>query len=291
MDDALLLLLPRELRSAVERVLKDETSRVEEIRCRIGQPVSVLRCGEMLRLPTERITQDHLDQLLERATSASVHAHAEEIQNGFLFTDSGYRIGLCGTVFHGRNGMVHIRELTSVNIRIPQAHPGCADKIFPHLIKDGFQSTLILSPPGYGKTTLLRELIRKLSLSGLRIAVADERGEIAAFGNSHPSFDLGPNADVMTGGKKADTAMMLLRAMNPQIMAFDEITCKEDLKAMMQVSGCGTELLATAHAADYSSLLRRSSYRKLLKAGIFQRAVWIQLLGQNRSYMIRELNS
>ena len=290
MEDAVLSLLPPAFRKTVAQALNAETSRVEEIRCRLGQPVSVVECGKLRLLPTDSISQEHLDGLFERAVNVSVHAHSEEIQNGFLFTDTGYRIGLCGTAYISRDGKTGIRELTSVSIRIPREIPGCSDKIFPMLIENGFRSTLILSPPGYGKTTLLRELIRKLSLSGLRVAVADERGEIAAGGNRRMGFDLGPNTDVMKGGRKAESAMMLIRAMNPQILAFDEITCSADLNAITLAAGCGAELLATAHAADSSSLHMRSAYRKLLKTGIFQRAVWIRLCDQKRNLVVEELN-
>ena len=103
-------------------------------------------------------------------------------------------------------------------------------------------------------------------------------------------FDLGPNTDVMKGGRKAESAMMLIRAMNPQILAFDEITCSADLNAITLAAGCGAELLATAHAADSSSLHMRSAYRKLLKTGIFQRAVWIRLCDQKRNLVVEELN-
>ena len=83
----------------------------------------------------------------------------------------------------------------------------CANGVFPELVKAGFQSTIIFSPPGYGKTTLLRDLIRKLSTSGFRVAVADERGEISGINRRQIGFDLGPNTDVMTGGRKAETAI------------------------------------------------------------------------------------
>ncbi len=287
--EALLSLFPREIRETLASALNDESKRTEEIRCRIGRPVTVLRNGRMEPLATENVTAAHLDYLFERVTNASVHAYAEEIQNGFLFTASGYRIGLCGTVYFSGQAIAGIRDITSVTVRIPRELRGCADEVYEKLVKNGFQSTLLLSPPGYGKTTLLRELIRKLSESGLRVAVADERGEIAAISCRRAGFDLGSNTDVMTGGRKGECAMMLLRAMNPQVLAFDEITANADLKAIKQAAGCGVELLATAHAADRTALRSRSLYRKLLKDGIFKKAVWIQMSNRGREYLVEDL--
>ena len=285
----LLQLFPVDLRDALASELRKDTCRIEEIRCRIGQPVSVLEGGNMKLLSTEIVSATHLDDLFERATSASVHTYTEQIQNGFLFTSSGYRVGLCGTVYYIGQAIAGIRELTSVSVRIGRELRGCADEVYPKLLENGVRSTLILSPPGYGKTTLLRELIRRLSLSGYRVSVADERGEIASIGSRRQGFDLGPNTDVMTGGKKAVSAMMLLRAMNPQVLAFDEITEKADLKAAMQAAGCGAALLSTAHAADRRTLRARALYRKLLKAGVFEKAVWIQMSEGRRKYVVEDL--
>lgn len=284
----LLQLFPKGMRDALASELRNDDNRIEEIRCRIGCPVSVLANGKVRLLSTENVAASHLDYLVERATCASIHAFAEEIQNGYLFTASGYRIGLCGTVYYSGQAIAGIRELTSVSVRIPHELCGCADDVYPKLLDNGFRSTLILSPPGYGKTTLLRELIRKLSLSGNRVSVADERGEIASISGRYPGFDLGPNTDVMTGGRKALSAMMLLRAMNPQILAFDEITDKSDLKAVIQAAGCGAALLSTAHAMDRETLQKRAIYRKLIKSGVFEKAVWIHISNGRRNYIVED---
>ena len=286
MNDSLLAMCPNDLRQEISVALSDRT---EEIRFRIGRPVSAITCGQGKPLSTAGVTAHHLDYLFERATNMSVHSYTEEIRNGYLFTSSGYRVGICGTVYYHGQNRAGIRDLTSVSIRIPHECPGCADKFYSQMIRDGYRSTLILSPPGFGKTTLLRELIRKLSQSGFRVSVVDERGEIAAVANRISGFDLGENTDIMTGGRKGESAMMLLRAMNPQILAFDEITDQDDLNFIIQAAGCGTAMLATAHAMDRTSLQRRELYQKLLQTGVFEKAVWIQMSHGKREYVVEEL--
>lgn len=287
----LLALFPTELRKAILSAVEDKSMKTEEIRCRIGQPVSVLGKGGLHLLSTAAVTPQQLDYLFERATSASFHAYEREIRNGFVFTSSGYRIGLCGACYYDGPSLAGIRDFTSVSIRIPHDVHGCANGVFPELVKAGFQSTIIFSPPGYGKTTLLRDLIRKLSTSGFRVAVADERGEISGINRRQIGFDLGPNTDVMTGGRKAETAIMLLRAMNPQILAFDEITDRADIDAIKQAAGCGAALLATAHALDRKTLQTRAIYRRLLNYGVFEKVVWIKMMNGKREYVVEELTT
>ncbi len=285
----ILRLFPSGLADALRACRADTPDVVEEIRCRVDRPATVLTASGARRVEGAVTTGADLDALLERAAEASLHTYAEELRRGFLHTSSGCRIGICGSAYCRDGALSGIRQISSVSVRIPHEVHGCADAVFPALTDGGFQSTLLLSPPGFGKTTLLRELIRRLSESGLRISVADERGEIAAVHDRAPRFDLGPNTDVMTGGAKGESCMLLLRAMNPQLLAFDEITAASDIAAVEAAAGCGVELLATAHAENSASMRQRALYRELLSSGIFKRAVWIRREGAARRYAIEAL--
>lgn len=255
----------------------------EEFRLRAGREATVLAGGEERRLfPGRTLTQGDLRKALEKATEASLHTAAESIRQGFVTTRSGCRVGVCGTVSPGT-----LRSFSSLAVRIPRQHRGAADGIFAEIKREGFRSTLIISPPGGGKTTLLRELVRLLSEGGSRVSVADERGEVAAMNDGVAGFDIGPFTDVMTGGAKAESVISLLRSMNPEIIALDEITAPADIEACEMASNCGVHLLATAHGADIEDLRDRPLYRKLLERRVFRQAVVIHRQRGERSYGLR----
>ena len=247
-----LALFPPALGQAIANTQRDRQELVEEICCRIGQVPVLLTQAHVYPAECRAILAGDLDYLLERATGASVYAAGEQIRQGYLQTAGGCRVGLCGCAYGQAAGQIDgIRQLSSVSVRIPHAVPGCADALLPQLLRDGFCSTLILSPPGSGKTTLLRECVRRLSDMGTRISLMDERGEIAAVQNRAPQFDVGANTDVMTGGQKAACCMMLLRAMRPDVLAFDEISAPEDIEAIVKPCGLGH-----SKARDISACMR-----------------------------------
>ena len=186
--------------------------------------------------------------------------------------------------------MRNLRSLSSVSIRIARQRPGAALPLLSGLMEGGrLCSTLIAAPPGMGKTTLLRDLVRCISdgdgTPPLRVGLADERGEVAALYGGVPQLRVGQRTDVIEGCPKAQGAMLLLRAMNPQVLAMDEITAPEDVGALLTAAGCGAALLATAHG-EGDELTRRPLYRTMLEERIFQRVVSIQRTEQGRSYTV-----
>ena len=178
----------------------------------------LLPSGEMEIASESPVRHEELNAVLELATGGSVHSAADSIKNGFITVSGGHRIGLCGTGVLKNKELTFIKDISSVSVRIAKEFPGIAEKLAPELVCGGvFQNTLIVSPPGYGKTT---DLIRILS-EDFRIAVADERGEIAAKYRGGPQFDVGRQTDVMEGVNKAGAMMLMLRSMSPQILAVD----------------------------------------------------------------------
>ena len=190
--------------------------------------------------------------------------------------------------------VTNLKQISSAVIRIAREQRGIAREIAPQLFREGrFASTLLLSPPGGGKTTLLRDLVRQLSsgegVPAQRITLVDERGEVAVMYRGQPQMDVGSRTDVLDGCPKALAIPMVLRAMNPQIIAVDEITVREDLQAMAQAAGCGVALLATIHAANTAELEQKPLYRELLANRVFRKAVLIRVSAAGRSYTVEDL--
>ena len=259
--------LPGRLREQALAQPPEVRQMAEEFRLRAGQPLAVL-LPEGERSLGAAVTPEDLETLCDLATDYSRYAAEETLREGYLSVRGGFRVGLCGTAVMKDGESTALRDLSSAAVRIAREQRGIGEAVAPRLFRDGrYQNTLLLSPPGGGKTTLLRDLVRCLSSGGtgrpgLRVSLIDERGEVA---------------------------VMVLRAMNPQVIAVDEITAEADLRAAMQAAGCGVGLLATIHAADAAELTQRPLYRQLLAEKVFRLAVRIRRDEAGRTYEVEEL--
>jgi len=265
-----------------------ESMQVEEFRLRLGHCPSALYTGREHPLCERTATQQDICRCLEKATNASVHAFSDSLRNGYVCY-KGLRVGVCGTASVQNGQIKGFRSYCSVAVRIPREHRGVCDGVYGQLYSKGFQNTLIIAPPGGGKTTALRELIRKLSNDGFRCAVCDERNEIGAYDMGQARFSLGRCTDVLSGVDKAQAAIMLLRGMNPEIVAMDEITRAEDIDAICDLFGCGVGLLASAHAAGLEDMRRRKLYGTLLEIGVFSQLLIISGKGADRQYELKRI--
>ena len=286
--------LPLRLRQEALSLPEGDRARAEELRLRAGWPMTaVLPEGER-PLGGPPVEGRELEQLVEIASRASLHTVLDQVRRGYLTFEGGHRIGLCGTAVL-REGEIHaLRGISSANLRIARQVKGAAGPVLDRLCPGGrLADTLILAPPGLGKTTLLRDLLRSVSEGEncipLRVSLADERGEVAAMYNGRPQLEVGRRTDVAEGCPKAQGLMLLLRAMNPQVLAVDEITAPEDVRALITAAGCGVTLLATAHGEGRAGLERRPLYRPVLEEGLFRFLVRIRREGERHVYDVEEL--
>lgn len=282
--------LPPRLQNTALHLSESRQELCEELRLRAGQPPHSQIGGEEEELAPLPVQAEELREIVSRAARYSVHSYGEALAQGYLPLEGGHRLGICGTAIVKDGQMAGIRTISSLNLRIARQHFGVSDAILPRIRKDGrVRSALILSPPGFGKTTLLRDLIRQLSRSGVRVAVADERGELAAMREGTAQFDVGPLTDILDGCPKSQGTIILLKTMSPAVVALDEITSPADVEAIAYAGHCGVSILATAHAMDWEDLKKRPLYRELLRLSVFDIAVCITKTEHIRKYQIEEI--
>ena len=253
-------------------LLRREADSVSELRLRCGQKTRLCRLDET-ELAGPVLDAAALHRIIRRLCGDSLYAFEEELKQGYFTAQGGLRVGVCGRISVRSGAIQSVSEVSSLCIRIPREIRGCGAALAKLLFGKGLTSALILSPPGMGKTTLLRDLIRIASESGWNVAVADERRELAACWEGVPQMDVGPHTDVMDNCPKAQALPMLIRACAPQLLAVDEIGDAADAAAILDARRCGVAVLATAHAGSFADAMRRESLARMLREGAFDRMV------------------
>ena len=255
--------IPKRLRKYLSLI---QLNQAEEIRLKKGRPVMVYFndggyfIDEHARLCNNDnnavIVDSHdMNEAIELMCESSLYAFEDCLKQGYITVSGGHRVGICGSAVL-ENGIISSQKnISSLNYRLAREVLGIARPLIPHCIKNGqILNTLIISPPGCGKTTLLRDLIRLISQQGYRVSVADERNEISAVYNGYIGYDLGNSTDVLEGASKSEAMLILLRTMSPQVIATDEIGQKEDINAITKAISSGVGVIATVHSKDLNTL-------------------------------------
>jgi stage III sporulation protein AA len=194
------------------------------------------------------VSERDIQRGMELITRSSVYAYENEIKNGYVTLAGGHRVGVCGDVVVEANTISAVRNVHFLNYRFAKEITGCADAYIEEIVSGKrINNTLFVAPPMTGKTTILRDVARCLSLMGYRVSVVDERREIAACSGGAPAFDLGANCDVLSGAPKAEGMLLMLRAMSPDVIITDEIGGADDFDAIKEIKKRGVKIITSIH--------------------------------------------
>lgn len=282
------VLLPLLPQQAAEALKKCPLEQVQEVRLRLRQPMEVVMGGEsrLFYAPNGRgmLLEKEVQPLLSAFCGKAVYAWEKELKEGFVTLPQGCRVGVSGRI-GGRDGL--LSPITGFCIRIGRSVKGCALPILPKLLKDGqLLSTLLFSPPGGGKTTLLRDIIRLISQGeggavGQRVSLVDERYEISGAPVGEEGYDLGPRTDVLGGAPKGEGLLRMLSTMGPQVLAADELNFLEDTEGVLEARRRGVRVLCSAHGESLQGLTKRRGMETLWTERVFARFVLVEKAGKS----------
>ncbi len=304
MENSILHLFPARYRAFWQRTAGEQKT-LQEIRLRAGRPVILHSGGREHFLtaqgePTGSLSQAYcaaereLEEILEHICHYSPYAFEEELRRGFVTVAGGHRVGVAGQAVLEPDGRIRtFKNISYLNVRVSHEVKGAADGVLPDMYGGGsLKSALIISPPGCGKTTLLRDIVRQISDGnvygpGMTVGVVDERSELAGSFLGKAQNDMGIRTDVLDGCPKELGMLLLLRSMSPQVIAIDELGGDGELAALRQAAVCGCKVLATVHGEDRQDVEYRFGMAADLWERLFDRFL---VLGRERGrYVVRQV--
>ncbi len=255
-----------------------------ELRLRLSMPITVNYKNTYYFLGANGVcnendaiicTNEILKYIISKASNYSVYAVNDELKEGFLSVGDGIRIGITGTVVMQEDKILTVKNISSLNIRIPHQIVGSSYKISKLIFDDAGQvlSTLIIGSPGVGKTTILRDLCVQINKvrRDINILLLDERLEISSSVNGVPSLNVGTSTDIICGGKKDFNITNGIRSMSPNVVIVDEIGSTNDIKAIEYAMNSGVSIIASVHSKDIFEFQKKYEFENLIKSRAFKR--------------------
>ena len=269
-----------------EKILQcNNLNDLEEIRIRTNRNI-LLKVGQEEKKIDYCINTNEVLEILQRICDNSIYTYQSQICKGYITIKGGHRVGITGNVVEKEGQVINISHIYSLNFRIARQIINCSKPILPYILdvkNNNIYNTIVLSPPGRGKTTILRDSIRNISdgiqeynFKGITVGVVDERGEIAAMYKGIPQNDLGERTDILDNISKDIGMKMLVRSMNPKVIAADEIGTKEDIEAINYAVTSGIKGIFTAHGASLEDITLNPILSDLFNLKVIERIVLIK---------------
>lgn len=276
----ILNLLPDRIKKKAA-VIINNSGILQEIRLRVNEYAVLVsnNIEHILSGDNEIIKESDIRECFKRVSEYSAYAYEEEIKNGYITIKGGHRVGIAGKVVVEDGHIKTVRHVAYINIRISKQIKGCSDRIIKYIYAEGrIHNTLIISPPGGGKTTLLRDIVRNVSsgygdIKGVNVGVVDERSEICACYRGAAQNDMGPRTDVLDACPKAEGIVRLIRSMSPRVIAVDEIGTCDDMSAVEYAMVSGCSVIATIHGQGMEDICNNRLIRTSIEQNRFKRFV------------------
>lgn len=285
--DEILRYFPNKIYQIFSNLLQENPqigNELQEIRIRVDKPI-ILKLREKDLILQYNILQTEILQIVERLCENSIYAYKNQICEGFITIKGGHRVGLTGSCVIENGKITNIKYISSLNIRIAREVKNCSTRILREIIdieNKTIYNSIIVAPPGRGKTTILRDIIRRLSdgieeinFRGKTCGVVDERGEIAAMYKGTPQNDVGIRTDVIENVSKNKGIHMLIRTMAPEIIACDEIGSKEDVEAIHYALYSGVKGIFTMHGKNVEDIKNNKQIYELIENREIQKIVFL----------------
>ena len=272
--------LPRKISYFIENNLHEYIEEIEEIRIRANKKTIIKYNMNEIIVDYVTTPMDILNTL-QVLCDNSIYSYQSQICQGFITILGGHRIGITGSAVMQNGKVININYISSLNFRIAKEIKGISNNVLPKIIDNNeIKTTLIVSPPGYGKTTLLRDLVRNISDNGFTVSLVDERGEIAAMYKGVPQNDVGIRTDVIENVTKSIGMKIAVRTMTPQVIVADEIGTTEDIDAINYAMCSGVKGIFTAHGGNIDEMKKNEILNKLYQQKVLERIIFLEKMGK-----------